>query len=83
MKNDIKKILTELKIPLPISDCIILYADIKHPHAVLFNTSKYKKLYDEFQLTPKHLLKPVIKNQIYFQLIISRKINQIQDTIYI
>lgn len=85
MKETIKKLLTDGKARLQpvLADLVILYADIKHPSSVIFNNSKYKKIFNDLQLPPSKLLKPTKKDTVYFQLIIQTSDDGIPNTIFL
>lgn len=82
MKQDIKKELLKYKMIEPISHLILTYADIKHPHSILFNQSKFKKVFSDFELTPVHVLKPIKKKTVTFELILFNQ-NHKQTRLYI
>ena len=83
MKNHIQKELKKYKMIEPLSHLIILYADIKHPHSIIFNQSKYKRIMNKYNMFPYHLLTPIPKTkQLKFELIMHDSKNK-QTIIYI
>lgn len=84
MKDIIKKELKKNNIINHISDIILLYANIKHPNTIIFNKSKFKKLYTEHEIFPSHLLTPVpSKNKINFELILHDSKQNKKTTIFL
>ena len=70
MKIYIQKELKKYKMIEPLSHLIILYADIKHPHSIIFNQSKYKRIVNKYNMFPFHLLTPIPqKKRLKFELI--------------
>lgn len=65
----------------PLIRKILLYANMRHPHTLLFRTSKFYTVYMNYQLDPIHLLRPTKKNS-KFQLIVHNK-NHESLTLYL
>lgn len=78
MKQTIQNILISNGLIPPLSRLILTYADIKHPVSILFTNSKFKKVFNEFNLTPVHILrKRKVNRETLFRLYIRNRENDL------